>query len=58
MQGSQRRFQANGRGQRKVQCGFPLHVLCKRSQMGFVCPLVATDVNEPVPAAGKKVRRN
>lgn len=33
----------------------PLHGFCKRSQMGFVCPLVATDVNYPVPSAGKKV---
>lgn len=51
---TQRRFQAHGRGQRKVQCGFPLHVRFKRSQMGFVCPLVAIGVNYHSHLQGRK----
>lgn len=56
LQGRGGHFQANGRGQRKVQCGFPLHVLCERSQMGFVCPLVVTRCQPSSPICREQSR--
>lgn len=56
LQGVRGVFQAGARRQRKVQCGFPLYVPCKRHEMEFVCPLVAGEVNYQVPPAEKKPR--